>query len=172
MAFNGWGDALHLFSRFWWYDNVGHINLPCFLSVLLSIALSRLDVVPDPAMEAKARHTWLVGMGLITLRIGVTMASFSEIHESVVDNWFGQHLHIGETNTNTDLADGFIGAATGGLLLAAWAAGRVAAQRAPPPGARRPRIAGLSCRRLGRWPRPRRGARRRAPAAAARQRCR
>jgi hypothetical protein len=106
--------------------------------VLLYIALSRLDVVPDPAMEAK-RHTWLVGMGLITLCIGVTMASFYEIYEWIVDNWFGQHLHIGETDTITDLADGFIGAATGGLLLAAWAAGDLPTRRRRRPPARSPR---------------------------------
>jgi hypothetical protein len=147
MAFNGWGDALHLFSRFWWYDNVVHINLPCFLSVLLYIALSRLDVVPDPAMEAK-RHSWLVGMALITLCVGVTMASFYEIYEWVVDNWFGQHLHIGETDTITDLVDGFIGAATGGLLLAAWAAGDLPTRRRPrarsQPSRRRLRLRGAT----------------------------
>jgi hypothetical protein len=105
----------------WWYDNVVHINLPCFVSVLLYIALSRLDVVPDPATEAK-RRSWLIGMALVTFCIGVTMASFHEIYEWVVDHWLGQHLHIGETDTVTDLADGFLGATRGGLLLAAWAA--------------------------------------------------
>jgi hypothetical protein len=130
MGFNGWGDALHLFTRFWWYDNVVHINLPCFLSVLLYIGLSRLDVVPDPAQEAK-RHSWLVGMALITMCIGVTAASFYEIYEWVVDNWFGQHLHISETDTITDLADGFLGAAIGGALLAGWAAGDLPTRRRP-----------------------------------------
>jgi hypothetical protein len=122
MFFNGWGDALHLFSRYWWYDNVVHINLPCFLSVLVYIGLSRLEVVPDPADEAQ-RPSWLFGMAFITLCIGVTMASFYEIYEWVVDNWFGAHLHIGETDTVTDLADGFLGATIGGALLAAWTVG-------------------------------------------------
>jgi hypothetical protein len=130
MAFNGWGDALHLFSDFWWYDNVVHINLPCFLSVLLFIALSRLDVVRDPATGAK-RPAWLFGMAVITFCIGVTIASFYEIYEWVVDHWFGQHLAIGETDTVTDLADGFLGAGIGGLLLAAWAAGELPTQRRP-----------------------------------------
>jgi hypothetical protein len=128
MAFNGWGDALRLFENFWWYDNVVHINLPCFLAVLLYIGLSRLGVVPDPATQAK-RPSWLVGMALITFCIGVTMASFYEIYEWVVDHWFAQHLAIGETDTITDLADGFLGAAIGGLLLAAWATGELPTRR-------------------------------------------
>ena len=51
--------------------------------------------------------------------LGVTAASFYEIYEWVVDNWFGQNLFIGETDTVTDLADGFLGAGIGGLFLAA-----------------------------------------------------
>ena len=50
-------------------------------------------------------------MALITVCLGVTAASFYEIYEWVVDHWFGQHLFIGETDTVTDLADGFLGAA-------------------------------------------------------------
>ena len=96
--------------------------------MLLYIALSRLGVVPDPATEAK-RRTWLIGMALITLCIGVTMAAFYEIYEWVVDHWFGQHLVISETDTVTDLTDGFIGAAAGGLLLAGWAAGELPTRR-------------------------------------------
>jgi hypothetical protein len=128
MAFNGWGDALRLFEDFWWYDNVVHINLPCFLAVLLYIALSRLDVVPDPATEVK-RHSWLVGMALITFCIGVTMASFYEIYEWVVDHWFGQGLAISETDTVTELSDGFLGAAIGGVLLMFWAGGQLPTRR-------------------------------------------
>ena len=94
MFFQGWGNALHLFSQFWWYDN---------------------------------------SMALITMCIGVTAASFYEIYEWAVDNWFGQHLFIGETDTVTDLADGFLGAAIGGLFLAAWAATQYTSRRIPRP---------------------------------------
>jgi hypothetical protein len=140
MAFNGWGDALHLFTRFWWYDNVVHINLPCFVAVLLYLGVSRLDIVPDPATEAK-RRSWLIGMALVTFCLGVTMACVYEIYEWIVDHWLGQHLHIGETDTITDLADGMLGSAIGGLLLAIWAAGELPTRRrirerdAPPPAA-------------------------------------
>jgi hypothetical protein len=70
-------------------------------------------------------------MALITGCIGVTAASFYEIYEWVVDNWFGQHLFIGETDTITDLADGFLGAGIGGLFLAVWAIARYTSRRLP-----------------------------------------
>jgi hypothetical protein len=37
MAFQGWGNALHLFSQFWWYDNTVHITLPMSLAPILYI---------------------------------------------------------------------------------------------------------------------------------------
>ena len=41
------------------------------------------------------------------------------------------HLFIGETDTITDLADGFLGAAIGGALLAVWALARYTSRRLP-----------------------------------------
>jgi hypothetical protein len=93
---------------------------------------ARLDVVPEPA-ERAGHKSELVGMALIILCLGVTAASFYEIYEWVVDNWFGQHRFIGETDTITDLADGFLGAGIGGLFLAAWAVGRWGSRRAVRP---------------------------------------
>jgi hypothetical protein len=132
MFFQGWGNALHLFSDFWWYDNSVHITLPMSLAPILYIGFSRLDVVPEPA-ERTNRASELVGMALITLCLGVTAASFYEIYEWVVDHWFGQNLFIGETDTITDLADGFLGAAIGGAFLAAWALTRYTSRRIPRP---------------------------------------
>jgi hypothetical protein len=130
MAFQGWGNALHLFSRFWWYDNSVHITLPMSLAPILYIGFARLDVVPDPSERVK--HTSeVVGMALITMCLGVTAASFYEIYEWVVDHWFGQHLFIGETDTITDLADGFLGAAIGGAFLGLWAVTRYTSRREP-----------------------------------------
>jgi hypothetical protein len=130
MAFQGWGNALHLFSEFWWYDNTVHITLPMSLAPILYIGFSRLDVVPDPA-ERVGSHSQVFGMALITMCLGVTAASFYEIYEWVVDNWFGQHLFIGETDTITDLADGFLGAAIGGIFLGIWAEARYTTRRLP-----------------------------------------
>ena len=87
-------------------------------------------MVPDPS-ERVGSTAQLLGMALITMCIGVTAASFYEIYEWVVDNWFGQHLFIGETDTVTDLADGFLGAGIGGLFLAAWAVTNYTSRRIP-----------------------------------------
>jgi hypothetical protein len=130
MFFQGWGNALHLFSRFWWYDNSVHITLPMSLAPILYIGFARLDVVPDPS-ERVSSNSELLGMALMTGCLGVTAASFYEIYEWVVDNWFGQHLFIGETDTVTDLADGFLGAGIGGLFLAVWAIARYTSRRLP-----------------------------------------
>jgi hypothetical protein len=130
MFFQGWGNALHLFSSFWWYDNTVHITLPASMAPILYIGFSRLDVVPDPAERVHSTSE-LVGMALIAACLGVTAAAGYEIYEWVVDHWFGQHLFIGETDTITDLADGFLGAAIGGALLAVWAVARYTSRRLP-----------------------------------------
>jgi hypothetical protein len=130
MLFQGWGNALHLFSQFWWYDNTVHITLPASLAPILYIGFSRLDVVPDPSK--RVRHmSEVVGMGLIAACLGVTAASGYEIYEWAVDHWFGQHLFIGETDTITDLADGFLGSIIGGVFLGVWAVARYTSRRLP-----------------------------------------
>jgi hypothetical protein len=130
MFFQGWGNALHLFSEFWWYDNLVHITLPASLAPILYIGFSRLDVVPDPSQRVGGASE-VVGMGLVAACFGVTAAAGYEIYEWVVDHWFGQHLFIGETDTITDLADGFLGAGIGGALLAVWAVARYTSRRLP-----------------------------------------
>lgn len=130
MFFQGWGNALHLFSEFWWYDNTVHITLPASLAPILYIGFSRLDIVPDPAQRTRG-NVEVVGMALVAACFGVTAASGYEIYEWVVDHWFGQNLFIGETDTITDLADGFLGAALGGALLAIWALARYTSKRLP-----------------------------------------
>src|SRR5258705_5374383 len=130
MFFQGWGNALHLFNEFWWYDNLVHITLPMSLAPILYIGFARLDVVPDPS-ERAGSNSELLGMALITGCLGVTAASFYEIYEWVVDHWFGQHLFIGQAETITHLPDGFLGAGLGGLFLAAWALTRYTSRRLP-----------------------------------------
>jgi hypothetical protein len=130
MFFQGWGNALHLFSDFWWYDNTVHITLPASMAPILYIGFARLDVVPDPAERVRSTSE-VVGMALIAGCLGVTAASGYEIYEWVVDHWFAQNLFIGETDTITDLADGFLGAAIGGALLAVWAVARYTSRRLP-----------------------------------------
>ena len=130
MFFQGLGNALHLFSEFWWYDNTVHITLPMSLAPILYIAFARIDIVPDPK-ERVGETAEVVGMALITACLGVTAASFYEIYEWAVDHWFGQHLFIGETDTITDLFDGFLGAGIGGAFLGVWALARYTTRRLP-----------------------------------------
>jgi hypothetical protein len=100
------------------------------LAPILYIGFARLDVVPDPS-ERTGSNSELLGMALITGCLGVTAAASYEIYEWVVDHWFAQNLFIGETDTITDLADGFLGAGLGGLFLAAWAMTRYTSRRLP-----------------------------------------
>lgn len=58
MVFQGWGNALHLFSEFWWYDNLVHITLPMSLAPILYIGFARLDVVPEPADAPVTSRSW------------------------------------------------------------------------------------------------------------------
>ena len=127
MAFNGWGDALHLFTRISWYDNVVHVTLPLAVGPLAYIALVRLDVVPPFARENTRRHR--IGMGLVAAALGVTGAAAYEVYEYAVDAFLGQHLFISEADTANDLFDGFLGAGVGGVLLASLARTRVPVRR-------------------------------------------
>ncbi|HST42937.1 MAG TPA: hypothetical protein VLK58_25660 [Conexibacter sp.] len=130
MFFNGWGDALHLFTNVAWYDNIVHVTLPAFFAPMVYIGLSHLDVVPEPE-AVRHRFTRLVGMGFVTFCIGVTAATFYEIYEWVAVRWLDQNLFISYADTIADLADGFIGSATGSLLLCGWALGRFSSRRSP-----------------------------------------
>src|SRR5687767_12919635 len=48
MVFTGWGEALGLYDRISWYDNVVHFIVPMLSAQVAYIALARLEVVPDP----------------------------------------------------------------------------------------------------------------------------
>jgi len=116
MMFNGWGDALHLFSKLSWYDNLVHTTLPFSVGPLAYIGLMRMDVVAGLRLGDTHRHR--IGVVLVTFALGVTGSAAYEIYEYSVDHYLGQHLVVSEADTVTDLADGFLGAFLGGLLLA------------------------------------------------------
>ncbi len=79
------GNALHFFSKFWWYDNIVHITLTASLAPILYMGFSRLDVVPDPAARV-FRKSEIVGMALIAACLAITAASGYEIYERAVDH--------------------------------------------------------------------------------------
>ena len=119
-------------ASYWWYDNTVHITLPDEPGAdPLHRLLARWTSCPTRPSASAAAGRSSPGWRSITACLGVTAASFYEIYEWVVDNWFGQHLFIGETDTVTDLADGFLGAGIGGLFLAVWATARDTSRRLP-----------------------------------------
>ena len=128
MAFNGWGDALHLFVDWAWYDNVVHVTLPCFVAPMVYIGLSRVDAVPEPAL-VRLSPKRLFGMGLIVFCIGVTAVTVYEVYEWIAVRWLDQNLFISYADTIADISDGFLGSAVGALLLCLWALGRFPSRR-------------------------------------------
>ncbi|MDO8212763.1 hypothetical protein [Conexibacter sp. CPCC 206217] len=130
MFFNGWGDALHLFVDWSWYDNVVHLILPCFLAPIVYIGLSRVDVVPEPAL-VRLRASRLLGMGVIAFCIGVTGVTIYEVYEWIAVRWLDQNLFISYADTIADISDGFAGSLAGALLLCLWSLGRFSSRRTP-----------------------------------------
>lgn len=128
MFFNGWGDALHLFVNISWYDNIVHVTLPCFFAPMVYIGLSRIEVVPEPAL-VRLRATRLFGMGFIAFCIGVTAVTVYEVYEWIAVRWLDQNLFISYADTIADIADGFLGSLVGALLLCLWALGRFSSRR-------------------------------------------
>jgi hypothetical protein len=82
------------------------------------VADGRLSVPQDaPSVEiARCRQGGRLTCLAHRLR-AITAASGYQMDEWAVDHWFGQHLFIAETDTVTDLADGFLGGAIGGVFL-------------------------------------------------------
>jgi hypothetical protein len=128
MFFNGWGDALHLFVNWSWYDNVVHITLPCFFAPMVYIGLSRVEVVPEPAV-VRLQASRLFGMGFIAFCIGVTAVTVYEVYEWIAVRWLNQNLFISYADTIADISDGFLGSLVGALLLCGWAVGRFGSRR-------------------------------------------
>jgi hypothetical protein len=137
MAFDGWAYALQLFAHVRWYGDVVHMIRPCLLAVVLYIALAWLDLVPDPATAGKPPGC-IAGMGLLTVWIAVTIASFCESCEWMVDDRFGRPFLAGPTRTIADADHALLGSAIAGLVLAAWAAAELPTRRRPRPSAGRP----------------------------------
>ena len=118
MGLQGWGNVFGLFDSLSWWDTLVHCVLSLFAAPLFYIGLARLNVVPDLS-EAMRHHA--VGIFVVTLSLGLAFGACYEIYEWVVDNVFGGNLHIGETDTVSDLTMDALGSAVGGALLTVWA---------------------------------------------------
>jgi hypothetical protein len=118
MALTGWGEALGLYDRLRWYDDVVHLVVPMLTCQVAYIALARLDVVPDPRDETPLKREW--GIALTTFALGVAVAGLWEIVEFGSDELLGSELQLSNADTSTDLIAGALGSALGAAGLVLW----------------------------------------------------
>ncbi|WP_369133915.1 hypothetical protein [Modestobacter sp. I12A-02662] len=119
MALQGFGETLGLYDQFVRFDDLVHFTLPMLTAPVVYIALARLDVVPDPRDETHLRH--YVGIGVVTLALGISIGALWEIYEWRSDAWLGTALSEGNDDTNGDLVRDTLGSLVGAGLLVAWA---------------------------------------------------
>ena len=119
MALQGFGETLGLYDRFVRFDDLVHFTLPMLTAPVVYIALARLDVVPDPRDETHLRH--YVGIGVVTLALGISIGALWEVYEWRSDAWLGTELSEGNDDTNGDLVRDTLGSLVGAALLVVWA---------------------------------------------------
>lgn len=118
MAFQGWGNALHLFDKLHWYDTVVHFVLPCATAPLLYIVLARLKLVPD--LNQRQRPHQRLALVIVSLAFGLSVGAVYEMWEWVDNHALGGDHAVGYDDTIKDLADDGIGSLVGGALLLLW----------------------------------------------------
>ena len=118
MALTGWGEALGLYDRLRWYDDLVHLLVPMLTCQVAYVGLARLDVVPDPRDDTSARHVW--GIAITTFALGVAVAGLWEILEFASDGLLGSELQLSNADTSTDLIAGALGSALGAAGLVLW----------------------------------------------------
>ncbi|WP_448639160.1 hypothetical protein [Geodermatophilus sp. URMC 63] len=119
MALQGFGETLGLYDEFVRFDDLVHFTLPMLTAPVVYIALARLDVVPDPRDETHLRH--YVGIGVVTLALGISIGALWEVYEWRSDAWLGTRLSEGNDDTNGDLVRDTLGSLVGAALLVVWA---------------------------------------------------
>jgi hypothetical protein len=135
MAFQAWGNALHLFDTFPQYDTIVHFVLPAATAPLLYILLSRLDLVPDLTAPKRPHHH--LAIVIVSLAFGLAVGSVYEMWEWFDNHALGGNHAVGYDDTIKDLADDAIGSLAGGALLLLWStrgwrtARRLPARRIP-----------------------------------------
>jgi len=118
MLFTGWGEALGLYDRITWYDNVVHFVVPMLSAQVTYIALARLEVVPDPRDDTGLHRD--AGIFTVTFALGVAIGGLWEILEWTSDNTLGSRLQLSNDDTVGDLIADSLGALTGAALLVCW----------------------------------------------------
>ena len=118
LSLQGWGEAVGLYDRLTWFDEVVHLVLPFLVAPVLYIALARLDVVPDPRDETQRTH--YVGLAIVTFAVGGAAGAVWEVMEWASDGVFGTNLQESNSDTVTDLLLDLTGSLAGALLLVLW----------------------------------------------------
>jgi hypothetical protein len=135
MAFQAWGNALHLFDELHGYDTVVHFVLPCATAPLLYILLARLELVPDLSEHRRAHHR--LGLIIVSLAFGLSVGAVYEMWEWVDNHALSGTHAVGYDDTIKDLADDALGSLAGGALLLLWStrgwrtSRRLAGERVP-----------------------------------------
>ena len=120
MGLQAWGNALRLFEDIDWWDNLVHFVLPATSVPVLYVLGWRLGLLP--AMPEVQRPRQRLGLVVIAMTTGLSIAALYEIYEYVAVNWLDAPLAIGYSDTIFDLTLGVGGALAGGLLLMLWSA--------------------------------------------------
>jgi hypothetical protein len=118
MTLTGFGDALGLYDRFGFYDNIVHFLVPFAIAPIVYILLARADVLTD-LRDTRERHH-RVGVFVVTFALGAAIGALWEVFEWCSDHALGSHLQHGQTDTIGDLVSDTLGALLGGLLLVLW----------------------------------------------------
>jgi hypothetical protein len=119
MALTGWGEALRLYDRFAYYDELVHFLVPLLGAPVVYIALARLDTLPNPS-DARGSRRHLFGIFVVTLALGLAIGAAWEVLEWTSDQVLGSELTGGEEDTIGDLVADTVGAICGGVLLVLW----------------------------------------------------
>jgi uncharacterized membrane protein YjdF len=119
MALQGFGETLGLYDEFVRFDDLVHFTLAMLTAPVVYIALARLDVVPDPRDETHLQH--YIGIGVVTLALGISVGALWELFEWRSDAWFGTALSEDNDDTNGDLFRDTLGSLAGAALLVVWA---------------------------------------------------
>ena len=119
MALQGFGETLGLYDQFVRFDDLVHFTLPMLTAPVIYIALARVEVVPDPRDETHLQH--YIGIGVVTLALGISVGALWELFEWRSDAWFGTQLSEDNDDTNGDLFRDTLGSLVGAGLLVVWA---------------------------------------------------
>jgi hypothetical protein len=116
----GWGNALLLFERIGWYDKAVHFLTPMLVVPSLYVLLARAGALPPPCGGGLRRGT--LGALVVTVAIGIALATVWELVEGGADRWLGTSLAHGYLETIDDLYSSLLGSLAAGAALAWWLA--------------------------------------------------